>query len=191
MAYTGDFFLDAPALERLDLNGLRGFTKSQGYIAILDAGSIDSLDGFFKNPIQPYSETSYPSVEVHLTPNIRNLTVGWTHVSEMRISGKNLGLNVTLGHPSTKSMYIEEMDISGGIGLHRNSELQTLTVKVLSIQYDKFLGVSVEKLIIPFDNVSTVDIPGSGVPTPGLPAEAEHWSNTSLTIYAPSVHIKE
>ncbi|KAH7116440.1 hypothetical protein EDB81DRAFT_767461 [Dactylonectria macrodidyma] len=64
-------------------------------------------------------------------------------------------------------------------------------INIMQTWYDKYLGVSVEKLIIPFDNVSTVDISGSGVPTLGLPAEAEHWSNTSLTIYAPSVYIKE
>ncbi|KPM37503.1 hypothetical protein AK830_g9059 [Neonectria ditissima] len=204
LAYVSSFHLDAPTLRRLDLKGLQGFTSPNGgAVNISRCGHIDSLNGFFRNPIETSDKTSVISASIYEPFRVRNVTLGWTNVTDLHVSGDNL--TVTLGGPSTKSMDIKQMANINGVRLIRSSNLQSLTVGSVSISQDESeegtpsvwgsvlfeKGRSMERLSLPFDNVSEIEIRDFNITTLVLPAKAENWDGVTISTRDGYVDFKE
>jgi hypothetical protein len=188
LAYVGSFSLDAPVLERLDIDRLQGFTNDDGGVTIWDIGSVDSVDAFFKYPSQVDNpEAAFTTdISIRNQTNLRNVTIAWPNMSGMHISHN---ITVTLGDSSTKAMHIQTLEIPAGF--HRNSKLQNLTVGRVSVTNTG----AFEKLTLPFDELVGVQIeeysPDSKLNTIVLPAEAANWTDPTLQFFVDSLHFRE
>ncbi|KAH6880727.1 hypothetical protein B0T10DRAFT_463797 [Thelonectria olida] len=189
LAYTGDFSLNAPVLEQLDIDGLRGFTDEIAGVIISDVGSIDSVDAFFDHPLQVESPDGNSDIRVTIrnSTNIRNVTVAWPYISKMMIYNKDIA--VTLGGSSTESMHIDSLTIP--TGFHRDSKLQNLTVGRVEFTETS----AVEKITLPFDDLAYAEINDnseeSKLRTIVLPPEAANWTNHQLSLSARSLVFRE
>ncbi|KAK7419363.1 hypothetical protein QQZ08_010896 [Neonectria magnoliae] len=184
LEYISEFFLKTERLQTLQLNGIKGFTRgierSDG-IQILDAGSIESLDGFFKYPINTLELDNWAmdnriQLDINRIPKVRNITIGWTGLNTLDISGKDL--TVILGRPSTKSMEIRNLDIGSGVSFQRADGLQNLTVGDFTLHSSNLTKVS-----LPFDDLASLSLIFNDVLTSiELPPEAKNWRNLSMDI---------
>ena len=188
LSYVGSVILEAERLQTLRIDGLKGFTGDQsgngnGYVTIWNAGEVESVDGFFKNPIDSMF-AEYDPVEFQLSfgansiPKVRKLTIGWTKVTGVSIAGDDL--TVILGGSSTKSMEIETLKLGIGVsGLERSSNLENLTATTLLMDSSDLV-----ELTIPFDRLATFSARNLGkLRTIELPQQATNWANLSLTTF--------
>ena len=185
LSYVGWVLLETTSLKTLLLDGLKGFTGtgSNGYVSLWDAGQVESVDGFFKNPIDPvfYPETSQDSslsTNAAVIPNVRKITIGWTRIPKLSLSGQNL--TVVLGGPSTKSMEIDMFEVGGGVvDLQRSPELKNLTLTTFSMDNNR----NMTHLKADFDQVANFAVYGHpSLRTLELPPQAVNWANLSMRL---------
>lgn len=70
--------LDTRNLKTLLLDGQQAFTGKYTGVSIWHGGSVESFDGFFKNPLSsPESDTATPPIiSIERIPSVRKLTIG-------------------------------------------------------------------------------------------------------------------
>ncbi|KAK7413417.1 hypothetical protein QQX98_007719 [Neonectria punicea] len=184
LEYISEFFLKTEKLQTLQPEGIKGFTRSverSKGIQILDAGSVESLDGFFKNPINTLELDNWAldnliQLSAGRIPKVRNITIGWTGVNTLDIRDKDL--TIILGRPSTKSMEIRNLEIGTGVSFQRADGLQNLTVRDFSLQ-----GSDLTKVLLPFDDLASLSLFYNDVlASVELPPEAKNWRNLSIDI---------
>lgn len=183
LSYIGAMVLETKSLKTLLLDGLKGFTGyGVPYVEIWNSGQVESVDGFFTNPLnvsgtRPHAAVTSLTLDSFRIPNVRTVTIGWAKLDELYLSGVNL--TVILGGPSTESMEFREVSLGDGIvGIERNPKLKNLTATTFGIKYNKVL----ESLTVPFDQLSNFSAIGSSLRSVELPVEAERWQNLSVDI---------
>lgn len=184
---VSNIILDAERLEEFRLDGLEEFNyKGHGDsgVTIRNAGQIDSLDGFFKNALDPkggrdqWAEGSGIYITEYAIPNVRHVTFGWTRVQSFTIGGTDL--TITFGGPDTEDQFIENMKVLNGVqALRRGSAVRNLTIG----EFDMIEPGMVD-LALPFDQVSSVSVGCNNLQTIELPSEAQQWNVTSLDIWS-------
>lgn len=178
--------METRKLKTLLLDGLKGFTRQggmTGFAQIWDAGAVESIDGFFKNPLNPISDplTSLGtgiSLSAYAIPNVRNVTIGWTNTTEINVAGVNL--TVILGGPSTESMEIGKLDLREGIvGFKRNPKLKNLTATTFEFSNNNEL----KDLSVSFDRLANFTaINSDSLRSIEFPMAAEGWQNLGMHI---------
>lgn len=186
LSYVGWVVLETPRLKTLLLDGLKGFTgiEGNGDVGIWDAGEIESVDGFFRNPIDPYPYFTPPGSAVEsglgitgsAIPNVREVNIGWTRISTLTISGKNL--TVVLGGPSTKSMEIGKLELMSGVtDLKRSPGLKNLTLTTFFMENNP----NMTHLRADFDQVANFTVYAyDSLRALEFPPQAVNWVNLSL-----------
>lgn len=190
---VGGVSLAVPALRQLDLDDFQGFTApDSGNIWIGAAGSAESIDKFFKDPLPNSVGESHSITVADNSTDPWELTVGWSNATDMLFHAAYL--NVTLGTSETTSMNMETLNAAYGVNFHRHSDLQNLTVGEVTLYGGYFDGLGPETLTLPFDNISTVNLVADLQPnltTIVLPAKADHWGNVSLFFDTKNVVFRE
>lgn len=186
---VGFIILETTRLETLLIDGLEGFLDrgwGDGGVEIWDAGQVESVDGFFKNPIDPTMReglglTTTINLNSNSVPNVRNITVGWTRLKSLTVSGNDISL--TLGGSETESMHVESLNLGSGVHtLKRGSAMENLLVDTFTMtaQEDGF-----EVLTLPFDQLSHLDLGlNHGLKTIEMSELVEQWNDTAIYIRA-------
>lgn len=189
LKWVGYFSLETQSLETLRLEGLEGFLDrgwGHGGVTITDAGSVESVDGFFKNAIDPMHEERLKGnpytnmiIDSGAIPNVRSLTFGWTRYPHVAFAGENL--TVTLGGADTEEQVIGELELRLGVTeFRRGSAMKNLTVDRLVMQSQ----AGMEDLVLPFDQISDIDLSNvTTLRTLELPEKAEGWNLSSFGIW--------
>jgi hypothetical protein len=198
LKWVGYFSLETRKLETLLLEGLEGFLDrgwGHGGVQLQDAGQVESVDGFFKNAIDPIHqerEETSPGTSMHIynqaIPNVRSVTFGWTRCPEVGFGGENL--TVTLGGADTKEQQIGELKLGlGVVELRRGSAVENLTVGSLEMQSQE----GMVDLALPFDQISKIRLSNvTMLETVEFPEEAENWKLSNFDIYnCPSLSVAD
>lgn len=186
LRWIGNFILETERLESLLLEGLEGFHDrgwGNGGVELWNAGKIESVDGFFKNAIDPmlrgfWTEGSGMYFYANTIPNVRTITFGWTRLPSLTFSGNDL--TVILGGPNTTEQHFERLELRSGIKtLERGSAVKNLTVE----QFDVTESDDIVHLTLAFDQATEVSIgPSNNLETLELPSEAKSWRNFDLYV---------
>ncbi|CAG9994532.1 unnamed protein product [Clonostachys byssicola] len=183
---VSSFELGTTSLEKLHMNGIKELLPESGYtggIYLNNAGKLDNVDAFFKNPINTSEIPTWtPGKGLLLNPpalrNVRTLNLGWTTMDKLEVWGTNL--TIVLGGPGTKSISYKEVILHGGVlGIQRADNLESLHVGKFKLDTDH----DITDLTLPFDTVDSVTLFNSSkLRSLTLPSQAENWKNLSLTI---------
>lgn len=173
-------------LEKLHMDGIKELLPESGYtggIYLNNAGKLDNVDAFFKNPINTSEIPTWtPGKGLLLNPpalrNVRTLNLGLTAMDKLEVWGTNL--TIVLGGPETKSISYKEVILHGGVlGIHRADNLENLHVGKFRLDTDH----DITDLSLPFDTVDSIALFNSSkLRSLTLPSQAENWKNLSLTI---------
>lgn len=200
LEYVGNILFSTPLLKTLKMDGLKDFT---GYLNFTQSriftfssvGEVESLDPFFKYPIEPLtldgSRSGVYDIELDYesTPRVKEITFGWNWMHGIIIKDKDL--SITFGGPETSSMEIDSLQARGGsINITRSTGLDSLKVGELILQGASSLDEprprtrpDMSPLELPFDELTMLHIFGVGeLRSIELPPEAENWKNVSLEI---------
>ncbi|CAG9946252.1 unnamed protein product [Clonostachys rosea f. rosea IK726] len=183
---VSSFELGTTNLEKLHMNGIKELLPESGYtggIYLNNAGKLDNVDAFFKNPINTSEIPTWtPGKGLLLNPpalrNVRTLNLGWTAMDKLEVWGTNL--TIVLGGPETKSISYKEVILHGGVlGIQRADNLESLHVDKFRLDTDH----DITDLTLPFDTVDSITLFNSSkLRSLTLPSQAENWKNLSLTI---------
>ncbi|CAH0044941.1 unnamed protein product [Clonostachys solani] len=183
---VSSFELGTTNLEKLHMNGIKELLPESGYtggIYLNNAGKLDNVDAFFKNPINTSEIPTWtPGKGLLLNPpalrNVRTLNLGWTAMDKLEVWGTNL--TIVLGGPETKSISYKEVILHGGVlGIKRADNLENLHVGKFKLDTDH----DITDLTLPFDTVDSITVFNSSkLRSVTLPSQAENWKNLFLAI---------
>uniref|UniRef100_A0A8H7TVP5 Receptor L-domain domain-containing protein n=1 Tax=Bionectria ochroleuca TaxID=29856 RepID=A0A8H7TVP5_BIOOC len=183
---VSSFELGTTNLEKLHMDGIKELLPESGYtggIYLNNAGKLDNVDAFFKNPINTSEIPTWtPGKGLLLNPpalrNVRTLNLGWTAMDKLEVWGTNL--TIVLGGPETKSISYKEVILHGGVlGIQRADNLESLHVDMFRLDTDH----DITDLTLPFDTVDSITLFNSSkLRSLTLPSQAENWKNLSLSI---------
>lgn len=185
LAYLGHFLVEASNLTTLDHDVLEGFTSEDNSGGItFEAAAVDSVDSFFKRPLKlniTNNGKSYISAFGGSLPNVRNITLGWSRVADVLISGDNL--RITLGTSNTTDIEIGNLKLYGNMtALEYHPKLNNLTIG--NFYLGGYRGdISATELDMQFTNISSINInKQSDLQIVRVPPQAELWEDLSINI---------
>lgn len=195
LQYIQDFWLEAKNLSKFSLDGLKEFTGPYNGGVYIVVGSVDNLDGLFKNNLDPWQGFTDIAVDadgymhsglgVDLSymhaPNLKTLTFGWKRVPNLRVGGGS-EMSIVFGGPNSTEVEISTLQLYDGVGkLERGKTLKNLKVGLLSVRDTE----KMERLEVPFDQLWSLEIRNATELTSViLPPQAESWTNFSLNIFS-------
>jgi hypothetical protein len=87
---------------------------------------------------------------------VRNITIGWSRVADVLISGDNL--RIALGTSNIANLEIGNLELIGNItALEYHPQLNNLTIGDFSLTGYRG-GISATELDLPFTNISSIKI---------------------------------
>ncbi|KAI9150602.1 hypothetical protein HJFPF1_10377 [Paramyrothecium foliicola] len=186
LKFIQSFSLSTPGLETLLLSGLEGpyeGSDSNFHIYLSNVGQVDSLDGIFKNPIDPYFFLGEPGLEgpnlviaSDSFPNVKAITFGWKRIA--RIESYRDDLTITFGGPKSKSVEIEELRLENGTQMRRAETVERLKVGYLSITENNVAEISLD-----VDEASSVRVQRCDrLRSLTISAAAKKWEDTQIDV---------
>lgn len=130
---VASFVLDAPNLETLLLDGIKGPSKGSEngfFVRFQHAGQIKSVDGFFKHPINILHNDEYDSrmiLDDSNIPNVKKINFQWARVQELVLGGVNKTL--VFGGSQTNSIELDRLLLQASTYLEYDDALEHLIVK--------------------------------------------------------------
>ncbi|KAF4458953.1 hypothetical protein FALBO_14297 [Fusarium albosuccineum] len=187
LAYLGEFNIEAIYLTTLRHDGLKGFTNSTDkYHQIKMYGlRVESIDSWFWYPLtvdwvyefnaDPATAPSPIDIHGYSLPNLKNVTIGWSKVSNVKIQGD---IDVTFGGSETEEVEIDFLLIYGNTTkIQRDPDLKKLEVGELIVTHSFAKEVDLSAL----DQVTNLTFTfNQGLQGVRVGPKATEWKNVSV-----------
>jgi hypothetical protein len=188
LKFVESLLLDTPKLKNLSLSGLEGPHNESlvnFHVSLINVGQIESLDGIFKNPIDPIrtNETDfYESLYLNAmsVPHIKNLTFGWKYIHRIEVTIPDFTL--IFGGPKSKQVYMDQFLLTNG-NIKRSETLERLGVKSFNVESGDREKLHLDMEFLSQLRVTNVNKALSITNSP----TAESWEDFVLIVEGPNI----
>lgn len=183
----GAFELHARNLTTLKHEGLQSFTEmEQGNYVCLNNAQVESVDSFFKYPIEANAEDYYISeilIQSEYLPNVKKVNIGWSKVDKIEIMGSwdsEPALEVSFGSANATSVEVGELQLlRGQTNITRNSNLKVLSIESINIW--SYTGEEADLTAV--DKAANLSLAYNGnLEHVVLSSSAENWKDFKFTV---------